>query len=294
LFAAFAAAIALTYARLEPEALYHTSEDGLAGGLGRALVFANFPTSLAAIAVLAVVVDRLGVEARRPWVVGVAVVALVLCLVTAMPGVVDQDDLDARPVNALAGLGVLLVAALAFLAVRRRGVGRLGPRRPGDLARLGVAAALVVLAIPWILADLGFYVGDVPILGSVFMSDELLPDGDGGVIRAVHLGDHHGTDGVLLALTALALSRVVPSLRSRGLAVALGSYLALMLVYGVANAAQDAWLEQIVKRGWTSRRIPDVLVPEATWAWLVLLVSALASYALLFGRRSSARSERIL
>ena len=38
-------------------------------------------------------------------------------------------------------------------------------------------------------------------------------------------------------------------------------YLALMLTYGVAVAAQDAWLEQVVKRGWTSRRMPDVVRP---------------------------------
>ena len=50
-------------------------------------------------------------------------------------------------------------------------------------------------------------------------------------------------------------------------------YLALMLTYGVAVAAQDAWLEQVVKRGWTSRRIPDVVRPAATPAWAALLAA---------------------
>ena len=36
----------------------------------------------------------------------------------------------------------------------------------------------------------------------------------------------------------------------------LSAYLALMLAYALANALQDAWTEQVVKRGWTHRTIP--------------------------------------
>ena len=45
------------------------SRDGLAGGLSRALVFLNFPTALMAIAVLALVAERIRlalVGARSP------------------------------------------------------------------------------------------------------------------------------------------------------------------------------------------------------------------------------------
>ncbi len=38
-------AIVVTYARLDPADLYHVSREGLAGGLSRALVVANFPRS---------------------------------------------------------------------------------------------------------------------------------------------------------------------------------------------------------------------------------------------------------
>ena len=48
-----------------------------------------------------------------------------------------------------------------------------------------------------------------------------------------------------------------------------------MLVYGLANAVQDFWLEQLVKRGTTSLRIPSMTVPEASWAWAALLLTAL-------------------
>ena len=46
-------------------------------------------------------------------------------------------------------------------------------------------------------------------------------------------------DGVLLLLTAVLLSRVVPSVRDSRLRVAVGLYLALMASYGIANVAND-------------------------------------------------------
>ena len=59
-------------------------------------------------------------------------------------------------------------------------------------------------------------------------------------------------DGVLLVLVALLLSRTLPSIRARALRLATAAYLALMLAYGFGNVANDFWLEQVVKRGWTS------------------------------------------
>jgi hypothetical protein len=53
-----------------------------------------------------------------------------------------------------------------------------------------------------------------------------------------------------------------------------------MLSYGAVNFAQDAWNEQIVKRGWTEEGIPSALLPGLTPIWAVVLgvgvVSALA------------------
>jgi hypothetical protein len=108
LFAVVALEIVFTYARVPVADLYHVSETGVAGGLGRALVFLGFPTALAALPVLGIAADRLlgsGLPPRqRRTVVALALVALPLLLSVVWPGVVDQGDLDARPVNALAGL----------------------------------------------------------------------------------------------------------------------------------------------------------------------------------------------
>ena len=105
LYAAIACAVLVTYARVPVEELYHVSEGGLAGGLGRALVFLGYPVSLGAIGIALVSLGRLleGTlsKSRRRTAIGLTVAAVLLCATVAVPGVIDQDDLDAKPVNAL-------------------------------------------------------------------------------------------------------------------------------------------------------------------------------------------------
>jgi hypothetical protein len=271
-FGLVALAILVTYARLPLEELYNVSGNGFLAGAGRVLVFAGYPTALVAIAVLAVSVDRL----RTRWVSAVALVAAILCATVAWPGVVDQADLDAKPANALAAAGTLIALALTVLALSRGGVGYHRPFGGGwDIARLVLAVLVVLAAIPWIAAELGFYLDDVPGLGSVFLTGAPRPEPGHPTLTAVHLGHHHGFDGTLLALTAIALSRTVCMLRSGFLRAGYRFYVSLMLVYGLANALQDFWLEQLVKRGATSLEIPTLTVPDASPAWAALLAAAL-------------------
>jgi hypothetical protein len=242
---------------------------GFAGGLGRALVFLNYPFVLAAIPTLAVSLDRL--EPKRAW-LALAAVAVVLGGVVVAPGVVEQEDLDAKPVNSLPALGVALALALSLLALRRGGLGYVARRLPGDPARLMLAAVLLVAAIPWLFAELGFY-APWPFFG-----EELRPEPGDPTLRAVHLGRHHGMDGVLLTLTVLALSRVLPQLRREWLRQVLAVYLSVLLAYGLANAVQDFWLEQVVKRGWTDERLPTMTQPSFSIAWALLIAAAAAVY----------------
>lgn len=257
-FGAVAIATLVTYARIPAFELYHVSGSGLGGGLGRVLVLLNFPTALVAVAILALCADRLGLLGLLP---------ALLCAVVVLPGVVDQDDLDAKAVNAVPAAGVALALTITVVALRRGGLGARGSRH-GDRVRIVLAALIGLAAIPWIFAELGFY-APWP-----FLAEEGTP------LAAVHLGRHHGTDGVLLALSALALSRQLPRFRRRGLARAAGVYLGVMLTYGLANAAEDFWHEQVVKRGWTEARLPSMLNPELSTAWAVIVVSGLAVYAL--------------
>jgi hypothetical protein len=245
------AIVVVTYSRLAPEHLYHVSHGGLPGGLGRALVEANFPAALIAVAVLLVV-------APRPrW---AALVAAALCLVMVVPGVLTPADLDAKPVNAVPAVGVLLAFLLSLGASPARG------RPRGDRLRIALAALATLVAAPWIAATLGFYLDGVPLLGWMYQTSEIVSYRGNEPHPAVHHGIHHGWQGLLLIGTALLLSRL-------RLTRAAEVYLSLLLAYGIANMINDGWLEQIAERGWTSGTFPDVLQPHPNWGWLLVLAS---------------------
>jgi hypothetical protein len=258
------------------------SRSGLSGGFSRVLVFVDFPLALVAIAIALIVLDRLGGRAAA----FLTVLSIFLSAVVGWPGVVDQADLDAKAVNAVPALGVAIALALSAWAVWRRRVA-FTPRLPLDPARVVTAAVLVIGASPWLFAEAGFSVSDVPGLGRVFLGEQTRRGGGGESLQVVHLGHHHGADGVYLVLAALLLSRTLPHLgRLRGL---LSAYLALMLAYGAANYVQDFWTEQIVKRGWTERAIPSLLHPSLSlgWAAIVLLATCVELGAFRWERRHS-------
>jgi hypothetical protein len=277
LLLADAIAMFVTYSRLPPSQLYHVSGSGIEGGASRVAVFANYSTALVAIPVVAIAADRLS----RRWTTVVAVVAAVMSAAVFWPGVVDQSDLDARPVNAIAAIGVLLALALTAIALLRLPGRRFAQPQPGDRLRAAVAIVAVLLGLPWIAADLGLYLDGVPGLRDVYQTGKLTWETPTlhHLFPTVHHGHHHGLDAVLLLLTALVLSRVVPSVRLRPLRIALGIYLALIVAYAIANMANDAWDEQVVKRGWTDWLIPDVVQPKLSVAWALILAGAVVLYA---------------
>jgi len=268
LFGLVAVVVAVTYARVDPVQLYHVHRGGLAGGLSRGLVFLNFPAALVAVAIAGIAVDRLRDSAAD--MVGLATV--ILCAVVALPGVVDQANLDASAVNAVPAAGVALALFLTVW-LGLRGLERV-PRLRLDRGRVVLAVAVLLVGIPWLVAELGFSVSDLPLLGDIFLGKELRPvPGDEAVI-AVHRGHHHGADGLYLTLAALLLSRALPLLGRPLLRAAVSFYVALMLAYGLAQVLQDAWTEQVLKRGWTHHRIPALLHPSLSLGWLAILAAA--------------------
>jgi hypothetical protein len=268
LAAAFALLTLVTYTRLPPEQLYNVSRDGIAGGASRTLVFLNFPVAFVAIGVLLVCLERL----RSKGAVLLGLAGIALCAVAAWPGVLDKNDLDARWINALPAAGVALAAALTAEVVRRR---RSGSARPAGRLRPVLAVAAGLVCVPWLFAEAGFFAPD-PIL-----ADEV-PRGEEEV--AVHLGGHHGTYGVILVLSALALSRLARR-------AVTSIVLALLLAYGGALAAEDFWHEQIEKRGTSGWTFPSMLEPRLDWAWLAVLLGAAAVELLWFRRERAASSS---
>jgi hypothetical protein len=269
----------VTYSRIEPAELYHVSVDGLPGGLGRALVELNYPVALIAIAFVPLAVDRLRAAGRR-WAAPVGTLAAALCLLVAVA--VRQADMDARAVNVLPAVGVALALALGIAAYREGGVGVAGEPR-GDRLRFVLVAALVLAAIPWLFAELGFYAPDP------YMADEPSPDEP---LRAVHLGSHEGMDGVLCALAALGLSRQLARFHAARLAHVAAALLSLLLAYGVANETVDGWNEQVWKRGSTDEHLDGVALPSLSWSWAAIVGLAVLVFVLWFGREAAYSSPR--
>jgi hypothetical protein len=299
-FALLLVVVVVTYARLPVFQLYRVSDHGVAGGLGRGVVLGNYPIAIAAIALTLIATDPLP---RVAW--WVAGPALVLCATVGFT--VDPSDLDFRPVNLLGALGVLLAIGLTVAAARRAGTS-FTPRLPGDRVRVVVTVVVLVLSLPWMAADLGTY-----LPGGVFLTSEIVTQGgppasplpgldsrrdDPGDIRwisgaetlpAVHVGHHHGFDCALLLLTALALSRA--RLLGRRVGIALTACLGLMASYGLVNATEDFWQEQVVKRGWSSLKIPSAQVPSTSGVWLVIvLLAVVAAVAFAYEQRLEVRA----
>jgi hypothetical protein len=117
--------------------------------------------------------------------------------------------------------------------------------------------ALGLLSLVWLAAELGFHA-----TFGVFRAGEPW-HGE----ASVHLGHHHGLDGALLAASALVL---LPASRR----LAAHAYASLLLAYGLVNCVQDAWLEQVVKRGWSTHDIPSALHPAPNGSWLAIVLIA--------------------
>jgi len=271
------ATLIVTYARLPVAELYRVDNGGVWGALGRALVLVNFPIALVALAALPVALDAL--PRRAAW---IGVPAVVLCALVAAPGVIDENDLDARPINAVPAVGVALALALTIAAARRAGAS-FSPRLSGDALRLGAAVVVLACSVPWIAAELG-----TTFPQGIFLTGKLARESDGSLIQAVHVGHHHGWDGALLVLTVLVLSRV--RLTSGRLDKWLAIWLGALGAYGLVNAVQDFWLEQVVKRGWVDWEIPGALRPSGSWIWIV--IAALAGLFAVLGLRARDASPR--
>ncbi len=270
LWAVVLAAIAATYTRLGPGELYNMSGDGFSAAMSRVLVEMNYPLSLVSIPIVLLALDVLD----KQWRVAGGV-AIALCLVTAWPGVVDDADLDARWINALPALGVFIALSLSLAAAAKSGLGS-ARRLALDKARVAIAVVVIILSLPWIAADLGFYLPD-----GIFVMERAITGSDGAVNPAVHLGQHHGFDGSLIVLSALLLSR--PRIGSHALRLSVQIFVALMFAYGAVNMAQDFTNEQWAKRDWIDWEIPHAVSITFTPVWLAIL-GFTAAMALLIRR----------
>ena len=269
-----------TYTRTPVHELYHVTVGGIAGGAAPTVGYLSFPVGLAAVAILPIVLGR----ARRDLVLASLVVAAIAVAFVLFPGSLEEAGLEITPARAFAAVGVLVALGLTLAAWRANGAGRLGRER-GDAVRIALAAALFVGGLPWIAADFGLSLDHVPVLRSIFLTDQLASQPSvPGLHQAVHDGFHHGLAGVLLAWTALLVSRTLGHLEHGRARRLLTVYTGFLLVYGSANAFQDFWTEQVVKRGLTTHEIAIFLGPSLSVPWLlIVLLTPVASWLIWLG-----------
>jgi hypothetical protein len=271
-----------TNARIPVAELYGFHGEGVGPAAGRVVVLLGWPIALAAIPLMAVAVERFRAiphaRGSAHFVTAATLISIALCLTIAWPGAQQGEHLDARWINAPAAVGVAIAFGLTMYVVATTGRGN--PPRWGrmDIAWIALFLGMLFLSLPWLFANIGFYVGDVPGLRRVFMSEQIVPEPGYPNLRAVHLGNHEGIDGVLLAITAVVLMRTLAQMTVSARRTVLTVYLSLLLVYGVGVALADGWHEQIVKRRWTAWRVPSVLHPAASWAWLIVLAATLVVF----------------
>ena len=266
--------VLVAYTRTKPNELIGVPRTGLSVAVTDAIGFLAFPVGLVATGVAIAIGDRLSRVGL--WVAMAA--ATGLAVVSVLPGVAESEEVEItlNPQRVVAAAAVLALFGLTLHAVRIHGVGHWGPRSPGDLVRLALAAGITFAALPWVAADLTLSLDNVPGLSHVFLTDTLRNEpGRVGANPAVHDGHHHGMDGALLALAAIALSRVIRSLAGWR-QTALTALVSLTFVYGVANALEDFWLEQIVKRGASGYVFPKMLTPRLSTPFLVIVLAAVA------------------
>ena len=278
LFLAVAVAAMVTYARLPARELYHVSNPGIDTGIKRGLAFAGFPAAPVAVAVVWLLAEHL----TRRVVTVAAVAATVLASSVFWPGAVAEADPDSRPISVLALVAVVAVIALTVGVVRSAGF-----RRPRLLVHeerllLPVFGLVFLVEIPWLAALIGVSLDHVPVLNSMYLSDSFIDQpGVAGLHPAVHAGLHHGLCGALLVTSSLWLSRHLHRMGNPTHRRILAGYLSLLIAYGGANALQDFWLEQIVKRDLLGWQFPYMLQPKASWAFLGIVAGAALIYGTL-------------
>jgi hypothetical protein len=252
-------------------------------GIDQLLVYGRHPGLPVAVGLVPIAVGRVAPGDRLPVVLGSALAGGVTSVGMARLQVdgsrISRDDV-------LAGAGITAALGATIGSAWKAGIGPVHGVGDGDAARVIAAAGLIANGLPWLLADLGIYAGDLPGLGRIVLSRQLVPEG--ATWPAVHLGHHHGLDGTLLGLAAVVLSRVLPEVRPVAMREGLSLYLAVLLVYGAMRAIEDGWNEQVVKRGWSRRKVPLIVRrrrPVRPTVWAGMLGGAAAIHAVWFRRR---------
>ncbi len=152
-------------------------------------------------------------------------------------------------------------------------------KRVINVTSIAVYLGLCFLSSPWILALVGVYVSDVPLLSSIFLGRQPFPVGSS--LASVHLGQHHGWDGFALITMAFLIGRLLShprklaNVKARSVAAGGSVYLA---TFGAIAWAEDFLNEQVLKRG-IATPLYDLAREIYDFLWLDPVLVAIAILA---------------
>ena len=111
---------------------------------------------------------------------------------------------------------------------------------------IGLIITFCFFSIPWLLAIVGVYVSDIPLLNLIFLGQQSYEGHP-----AVHLGDHHGFGGWFFVTTVwiLMYSRILDKIQKNWIKKFVVFALAFILYYGLIQVFEDGFNEQLAKRG---------------------------------------------
>ena len=135
-------------------------------------------------------------------------------------------------------------------------------------------------SLPWIFAQLGFYISDFPILGIIFWARQAtLQEPEPKYPNAVHIGTHHGTEGFLIIVFLwIAVMWILPSIVDTRVRQILGAITGFGFGYGIYNAVEDFLTEQVYKRGWMDFRLPSGTTPGLNIQYLTIIIIGIIIY----------------
>ena len=115
-----------------------------------------------------------------------------------------------------------------------------------------VLALTLLIGIPWIFANSGMFVSDVPVLGNIYLAKQTFEGHP-----AVHLGSHHGYKGFTFFLLMILVFTTVKYLHNKKIKIIAGLVCCYLLAWGFYNMFQDFFTEQIFKRDLVNFTFPN-------------------------------------
>lgn len=118
-----------------------------------------------------------------------------------------------------------------------------------DSSKIVLIALFIIfcfLSIPWILAIVGIYVSNIPLLNLIFLGQQFYQGHP-----AVHLGDHHGFGGWFFVTTVwiLMYTRLLDKIQKPWIKKFIVFAFSFILYYSLILVLEDGFNEQLAKRG---------------------------------------------